>query len=381
MRDPRQTTLAMHIMNPATYGFVQAELDRHSPHTSGEEDDDKVKRPMNAFMVWSRKMRKKIADENPKMHNSEISKRLGTQWKALSEDEKRPYIDEAKRLREAHMKKHPNYKYKPKRKKPQPAIRRPFMMDSHPYAGYYQQRPTSFPVPAGQVVPTRPLWSSQAPQYSPSMQGEYANYYTSAANGYYSAGYCPPAPNGYTTRPTAAYGSTWNSALPSTTMAGYPVQSCSAEYPQAQQTCVPTYTDSQSFSATSSPGVPILPPPPSYSSCQLEALGSPGKTNSPVESIDSLLGKTNDDSLSVHSNDSLAESLEIRSMISTYLEDDSAVCAGEAGHTTTSEYKLLNASAQCTTDYIPPSTGFSSNTDSSLLDSTPTAAVQLQHLI
>ena len=47
-------------------------------------------------------------------------------------------------------------------------------------------------------------------------------------------------------------------------------------------------------------------------------------------------------------------------MISTYLEDDSAaVCAGEAaGHT--SEYKLLNASAQCTTDYIPSSaTGFS----------------------
>lgn len=376
----------MHIMNPSAYaGFaVQAELDRHSPHTSGEEDDDKVKRPMNAFMVWSRKMRKKIADENPKMHNSEISKRLGTQWKALSEDEKRPYIDEAKRLREAHMKKHPNYKYKPKRKKPQPAIRRPFMIDSHPYGAYYQQpRPTSFPVPAGQVVPTRPLWSSQAPQYSP---GDYANYYTSA-NGYYSTGYCPPAaataaaPNGYTaTRPTPAYGSTW-SGIPPTTMAGYPasVQSCSAEFPQAQQSCgVATYSDAQSFPATSSPGVPILPPPSYTSSCQLDALGSPSKTNSPVESIDSLLGKANDDSLSVHSNESLAESLEIRSMISTYLEDDSS-CAAEAGHTT-AEYKLLNTSAQCT-DFIPSTaTGFSTTTES-LLDSTSTPSLHLQHLI
>ena len=84
----------------------------------GRQEEGHIKRPMNAFMVWSRGKRKQYAAINPRMHNSEISKRLGAEWKMLSPEEKEPFVAEAKRLQAIHIQEHPDYKYKPKRRKP-----------------------------------------------------------------------------------------------------------------------------------------------------------------------------------------------------------------------------------------------------------------------
>ncbi|XP_077065981.1 protein capicua homolog isoform X1 [Siphateles boraxobius] len=82
--------------------------DKTSP---GKREKDHIRRPMNAFMIFSKRHRALVHQRHPNQDNRTVSKILGEWWYALGPKEKQKYHDLAFQVKEAHFKAHPDWKW------------------------------------------------------------------------------------------------------------------------------------------------------------------------------------------------------------------------------------------------------------------------------
>ncbi|GAB0099278.1 hypothetical protein DMENIID0001_151290 [Sergentomyia squamirostris] len=83
--------------------------DPQSPQA--KKEGAKIRRPMNAFMIFSKRHRALVHQKHPNQDNRTVSKILGEWWYALGPDEKGKYHDLATEVKEAHFKAHPEWKW------------------------------------------------------------------------------------------------------------------------------------------------------------------------------------------------------------------------------------------------------------------------------
>ncbi|KAM3724396.1 Transcription factor [Dirofilaria immitis] len=87
---------------------------------SPADDHQFIRRPLNAYMIFTKQERKKLLALNPNMKMHEASRIMGEKWKNMSEKEKRQYFEASKQNRLDHkkaLKDNPNLVYHPQRKK------------------------------------------------------------------------------------------------------------------------------------------------------------------------------------------------------------------------------------------------------------------------
>ncbi|KAK9955818.1 hypothetical protein ABG768_015669 [Culter alburnus] len=111
-----------------------------------------IKRPMNAFILWSKIHRHALSKANPNASHCDISVQLGLEWSRLSEEQKEPYYTEARRIKAEHRRKYPDWVYRPKKRsasKGAPAI--PATQNSSLSSLTWAQRSNTYPEPLTSV--------------------------------------------------------------------------------------------------------------------------------------------------------------------------------------------------------------------------------------
>ncbi|GFN95086.1 transcription factor sox-6 [Plakobranchus ocellatus] len=144
VEDPEEkVNILIEVVSKIRLNFVWNQVqphELHKPYTSASfckkekkkdaEGHVNPKRPMNAFMIWSKQCRSLISQICPQLHNATISKKLGVWWRKFSNEEKDVFEREKAVLTAFHAYEFPEYKYRPRKKackksddKPEPSIK------------------------------------------------------------------------------------------------------------------------------------------------------------------------------------------------------------------------------------------------------------------
>jgi hypothetical protein len=105
----------------AAYSWNGDQFDRSSPDsdsdsTSSDAGSAGIPRPCNSFILFRRKYSQehsKQAGSTTEDDEKSLSRRAGDAWNALSPSEKRPWVILAKKEKEEHERKYPNYRFRP----------------------------------------------------------------------------------------------------------------------------------------------------------------------------------------------------------------------------------------------------------------------------
>ncbi|KAJ1927967.1 slightly ste11-like protein [Tieghemiomyces parasiticus] len=77
--------------------------------------EPKIGRPHNSFILYRRDKQKEIVRDNPNLNQKFVSKKVGEMWKNESKEVKEHYARLAEIEKQEHKKRHPDYRYNPRR--------------------------------------------------------------------------------------------------------------------------------------------------------------------------------------------------------------------------------------------------------------------------
>ncbi|CAI2169330.1 1409_t:CDS:2 [Funneliformis geosporum] len=71
----------------------------------------KLRRPMNAFLIFNKEMRPRVLETNPNMSVAEISKTIGESWRGMSDEQREVYLQKARNLKNEFHESNPDFVY------------------------------------------------------------------------------------------------------------------------------------------------------------------------------------------------------------------------------------------------------------------------------